>query len=218
MQSALQKPSHRATIRSQLVELLIQNDIAPGHHIAEDVIASTYGVSRTPVREALILLERQNLVVNEPQRGFFASTASFDGLRSYFDMAKWLYPILFQRGARNLRGELTHAAVTMISSEPTDDLGELMIRHYEFVRSIALAAQNAFAADTVIAGEAFHSMVRTNILKNCPASEIEEANQGLIDQDRTLCELIKSGDENALSEAVRTSIEASRSLLASQSF
>lgn len=48
----------------------------PGHRLIEETIAERFGVSRTPVREALRRLEQEQLVVYVPQHGF--STAEFD--------------------------------------------------------------------------------------------------------------------------------------------
>ena len=120
MPAALQKVSHRTSIQSDLLEMLIRNEISPGQHISEETLAATNGVSRTPVREALILLERQNLVVNEPNRGFFAASASLAGLRNYFDMASWLFPFLVQRAIRNLRGEITQPAADLQNADPDE--------------------------------------------------------------------------------------------------
>ena len=63
MSVAARQVCHRAAIREQILEKLILNEIPPGERIGEEDLAMEFGVSRTPVREALILLERQKLVV-----------------------------------------------------------------------------------------------------------------------------------------------------------
>ncbi len=217
MPAALQKVSHRASIQTDILEMLIRNEIAPGQHISEETLAATKGVSRTPVREALILLERQKLVVNEPNRGFFVAAASLAGLRNYFDMASWLFPFLVQRAARNLRGEMTQPAATLLNSSADEPAGDLLVKHFQFVSSIALAAQNPFAADTMIAGEAFHCMTRASILADCPPEVSQASNVQIIEQGHRLIDLLKAGDAEKAVESVLTAITDARTFLASQS-
>ncbi|MEM1064536.1 MAG: GntR family transcriptional regulator [Pseudomonadota bacterium] len=217
MPAALQKVSHRASIQTDILEMLIRNEIVPGQHISEETLAATKGVSRTPVREALILLERQKLVVNEPNRGFFAATASLAGLRNYFDMASWLFPFLVQRAVRNLRGEVTQPAATLLNASADEPSGDLLVKHFQFVGSIALAAQNPFAADTMIAGEAFHCMTRASILSDCAPEVSHASNVQIIEQGHRLIELIKSGDADKAVEGVLTAMTQARTFLASQS-
>ena len=54
-----------AALRAAIVE----NRYPPGHRLVEQRIAEELGLSRTPVREALRLLEAEGLVVSERNRG-----------------------------------------------------------------------------------------------------------------------------------------------------
>lgn len=48
---------------------IVENRYPPGHRLVEQRIAAELGLSRTPVREALRLLEAEGLVVSERNRG-----------------------------------------------------------------------------------------------------------------------------------------------------
>ncbi len=70
------------TIRGDLVQI-IQDEILgkkfkPGERIKEEVICEELGISRTPVREALVVLEQQGLVVHAPHRSCFVASFSSD--------------------------------------------------------------------------------------------------------------------------------------------
>ena len=56
-----------------LQEEIIAGRLAPATRLTEDEVAQTYGVSRSPVREALRLLERDGLVVKAPRRGIWVA-------------------------------------------------------------------------------------------------------------------------------------------------
>jgi len=65
-------PSRREvyeTLRRQVVSL----ELPPGTPLSENELAATMGVSRTPVRESLILLSREGLVQVFPKVGSFVS-------------------------------------------------------------------------------------------------------------------------------------------------
>src|SRR2546430_8168411 len=66
--------SQRVMLR--LREAIIDGEFALGAVISEEMIAQSFGVSRTPVREAMGLLQSQGLVVIRPQVGSFVFTPS----------------------------------------------------------------------------------------------------------------------------------------------
>lgn len=56
-----------------LEEEIIRGRLAPTTRLTEEEVAQAYGVSRSPVREALRLLERDGLVVKAPRRGIWVA-------------------------------------------------------------------------------------------------------------------------------------------------
>ena len=71
-----------ATLKSHLVSRLragiIGGKYRPGDRLNESKLARQYGVSRIPVREALMQLQEQGLVMNSPRRGMFVNSLSED--------------------------------------------------------------------------------------------------------------------------------------------
>jgi GntR family transcriptional regulator, rspAB operon transcriptional repressor len=67
-------------ITQLLRERIIKNHLAPGNRISETEIASTYNVSRQPVREAFIKLQEQGLLTVLPQRGTFVSKITYQAV------------------------------------------------------------------------------------------------------------------------------------------
>lgn len=64
-----EKRSLADDVSDRLREAIMRGQFAPGQRLREEWIAATMDVSRGPVREALALLERENLVVVRRNRG-----------------------------------------------------------------------------------------------------------------------------------------------------
>jgi DNA-binding GntR family transcriptional regulator len=78
----------RREVRRVLLDRILRGDIAPGSSIHESDLAIDLGVSRTPLREALLGLEREGFLRSEAGRGFFAAPLTAED-------AGELYPILW---------------------------------------------------------------------------------------------------------------------------
>jgi DNA-binding GntR family transcriptional regulator len=73
----IETPKSLATIVAQrLREAIIDGEFALGAMIPEETLAASFGVSRTPVREALNQLQLLGLVSIRPQRGSYVFEAS----------------------------------------------------------------------------------------------------------------------------------------------
>jgi DNA-binding GntR family transcriptional regulator len=64
-------PSLAATVAHRLRHAIIDAELALGSELSEAALATKLGVSRTPIREALTLLQQQGMVNIIPQRGTY---------------------------------------------------------------------------------------------------------------------------------------------------
>lgn len=69
-------PSLRESVFTHLKDLIIHNKLLPRAVIRVERLAVELGVSRTPVREALLLLEGERLVSSMPNQGFVVTEIS----------------------------------------------------------------------------------------------------------------------------------------------
>ncbi len=77
--SVMQYSSKSDIVCAMLRELIISGELSPSEPLRQRELASRFGVSQTPVREALRRLESEGLVVNDPHRGATV-TASRNGI------------------------------------------------------------------------------------------------------------------------------------------
>lgn len=67
-----------------------QFEYKPGDRISEVQLASTYGVSRTPIKHSLARLESDEIVFVKPQIGTFVSKIDTDHVHEFFTIRKLL--------------------------------------------------------------------------------------------------------------------------------
>ena len=88
--SHIQPISLREQVVEQVRTAIIEGRLKPKDHITEAVLTEQLGVSRTPVREALILLEREGLVMFAPNRGSFVRAFNARDIDEIFAMRTML--------------------------------------------------------------------------------------------------------------------------------
>ncbi len=66
----------RAQVYAILRDAIIRTELAPGRRLSENELATWLGVSRTPIREALVRLRDERLVSIVPQLGTYVSRIS----------------------------------------------------------------------------------------------------------------------------------------------
>jgi DNA-binding GntR family transcriptional regulator len=91
MQSLVLTPVDSSTTRTQQVvdEIrleILRNVLPPGARITEEGLAERYGLSRTPVREALRLLTRESLLVHAPRAYYEVASVNLDEMDDLYAM------------------------------------------------------------------------------------------------------------------------------------
>ncbi len=72
----IRESTTRWQVYAQLRNDIVALDLAPGQAISEAELAEVYGISRTPVREALIRLTEEHLIEVVPQLGTYVAMIS----------------------------------------------------------------------------------------------------------------------------------------------
>ena len=80
-----QRATHGSLIAEQLEKEIIDGTLLAGTKMDEKQIAGRFGVSRTPVREALMLLASRTLVERLPYRGVVVCDLSFERVEEMFE-------------------------------------------------------------------------------------------------------------------------------------
>jgi DNA-binding GntR family transcriptional regulator len=136
-------PAVRAETIADKVYAMLRHDVAagrfrPGARILEKALASRLGVSRTPIREALIRLEIEGVVVCTSRRSYNVRTLSVADVREIYDTlgilegaaARAACARLTDEDVRNLR-QLNKAMVAAAARAELPAFGELNRRFHD---------------------------------------------------------------------------------------
>ncbi len=80
----LSSPALYEQVAERLRSRIYAHDLAPGAWIDEQALALAYGISRTPMREALKVLAAEGLVQLKPRRGCYVTELSEQDLDEIF--------------------------------------------------------------------------------------------------------------------------------------
>ncbi|MEL7218492.1 MAG: GntR family transcriptional regulator [Pseudomonadota bacterium] len=72
-------------ISKRLLQDIATGGISAGQHLGAQQLADRYGVSRTPVREAMNILESSGFLVRQENRGFFVAEADTNAMSEALD-------------------------------------------------------------------------------------------------------------------------------------
>lgn len=119
-------PIQRRTLHDELVDrlrhMIVEGDLKPGEKLSEKDLSEFFGVSRTPLREALKVLGKEGLVSLVPNRGATVSKLTMADLEEAF-------PIM---GAlESVSGELACAHITDAEIAKLERLHNEMVEKYK---------------------------------------------------------------------------------------
>jgi DNA-binding GntR family transcriptional regulator len=78
---------------------IVSGQLRRGDRVTQEDVARDLGVSRIPVREALVALDREGWVTIEPHRGAFVAGVDEDWVRDHYDILGVLYGLAASRAA-----------------------------------------------------------------------------------------------------------------------
>ncbi len=110
-----------SNIRDQLIESIVNGDIAPGSKLSEPKLAQQFNSSRGPLREAIRQLESLNLVYHVPREGVKVVTLGLPQIIEIYQV----------RGV--LEGLAAGLAARHMETQEIDELHQLLALHEQYI-------------------------------------------------------------------------------------
>ena len=159
------KPIESTNLRSQIAanlrEAIYRGDFRPGDSIPEALVATQLRVSRAPVREAILLLEKEGLVTVQANRGAVIRslnpTEMAEIMSMRFRLESWALELAKPRITAEILSQLRDLYSRMLDAARAGDIRKFTNTDFSFHRLWWETSGNALLAETLhrIAGPVF---------------------------------------------------------------
>ena len=138
-------------VSRELREEILAGRLAPGQAINELDLASRYGVSKTPVREALRFMVQEGWIAVLPRKGYLVKRFALDDIREIFVLRRLLEPPMTAEAARRGDPQVIENLRRIIAEQADSDIDfdRLLRAASEFHIQIAQASHNVRAVRMV---------------------------------------------------------------------
>lgn len=174
--------------------MILQGEIKPGAMISLEDIASRFGVSRVPVRDAMRILEGEALVVSMPHVGYRVARLDISELEEIIGIRRILETDAITRAAERLTEEssreMAELLERMLELERAGDMSTWVDVHRRFHFVIF------DLADSSIEVRALHTLWNASDLYRSEYLQSERAREASGDQHQQLLEAVQSRDVN----------------------
>jgi DNA-binding GntR family transcriptional regulator len=195
-------PTAAETAHARLRAMILDNHLPPGAQRLEAELAVELGLSRTPVREAMLRLQQDGLVVVMPRHGMRVLPLSAADMRDIYDVLESLEPkaaeLLARRGLPPERLRPLHAACdAMEAAIAAEDRPAWAAADEAFHRGLLdLCGNRRLAAMVMQVWDQSHrARMLTLNLRPLPAASTAE--------HRAIMDAIAAGDGDAARERFR---------------
>ena len=188
-----------AAIRRKIVQL----DLAPGDVVREEALQDELGIGRTPIREALQRLARDQFVTVMPRRGMFVSSIDVSELSLLFETRAVMEPytarLACMRGTAAEWDEMERVIAQSVDAPGDAALLDVDRRCHEIIWH---AAGNRFLTDTLDVLYAQSDRVWHIYL-----ADVADTRHA-VDEHAGILTLLRSGDAQATGDAVAAHVNS----------
>jgi DNA-binding GntR family transcriptional regulator len=208
--------AHR--IADDLGVAIVDGELADGARIREEELAAHYAASRSPVREAIALLERRGLVRTEPRRGSYVVGQSLDVIADLFNMRAALVGLavryIVRRRDAAVLASLREAIAAVAAAAERSSVSALQVAHLgaDAARGIERHCGSSRLAQT-LSDHASHSGWGMIWRKRALDFQTPQRRRRYAEQYTLLAELIERGADHEAELLLRQMMFESRDIV-----
>jgi DNA-binding GntR family transcriptional regulator len=136
-------PSLKDTAADEIRRRVFSAELPPGSKIDQEGLARDLGISRVPVREALITLHDEGIVENIARRGAFVAPLSREDVHDHYRLIGLVSGLAAERAAEHItEAEVTQLRALAAGIEASGSVAEEEGLNHEFHRLINRAARS----------------------------------------------------------------------------
>ncbi|MFD5377064.1 GntR family transcriptional regulator [Streptomyces griseoincarnatus] len=192
-------PSRTQYVQEEIKRRILTGRLTPGQALVETDLAAQFGVSKTPVREALKTLAGTGLVVMSQYKGVTVRMVDADMAREVYDVRLLLEPEALKRAVR--RGaSLDDAREALTRADEATDTAERSLANREFHRALYLPCGNP------LLGRMLDEVRDQAALVSAVAWAADPSWEREADEHRVILDLALAGDADGAARALHAHI------------
>jgi DNA-binding GntR family transcriptional regulator len=125
---------------------IVAGTFEPGDLLRERELAAKYGVSKTPVREALTILAQEEMVKAVPRAGYMVTQLTTRDIQEIYDLRLVLEPMAARLAAERITEEQLQELERLASPSTRD---EAVVFNHQFHLEVARASGNSRLAKMI---------------------------------------------------------------------
>jgi DNA-binding GntR family transcriptional regulator len=110
---------------------IVRHELAPGFHLSVPALAGQFGISRSPVHEAVKRLVQEGLATEEPRRGAFVTVYSAPALMPLYEVRSALEGLAASLAAERASTETISRLASTLEEEADAIARDQMERHID---------------------------------------------------------------------------------------
>ncbi|MFI5801845.1 GntR family transcriptional regulator [Streptomyces sp. NPDC051561] len=138
-------PSRTQYVLEAIKHAILTGRLSPGSPLVESELAAQFGVSKTPVREALKTLAGTGLVVMSQYKGVTVRTVDTAMAHEVYDVRLLLEPEALRRSISR-KASLDDAAEALVRADEAADEAERSLANRDFHRALYVSCGNPLLA------------------------------------------------------------------------
>ena len=198
------KPKVKADIYQNIRQMILTGQVTPGDRLKEAELAKRFGLSRTPVREALHRLEVQGLLRHEPHRGMVVPTLDPQAVTELYVMREVLEGTAATLAAQHATDVEIDAMSVLIANDRKhpDDPERMAGNNRAFHGAIHRASHNRFLMQSLKALDESNALLGPTTLK------LEARRKQTIGEHEEIVTAIKNRDAAKAEQSMRQHLRA----------
>lgn len=205
IKTKLQRPKSLTSMaKEEIRAAIVDGGLAFGEQLSESVLADSLGISKTPVREALLQLKLEGLVDIEPQRGTFVFSLAERQVREICRFREVIetagLALAMELDAAQLARRLSAVLAGAASSQPSEVLAHKL--DGEFHTAILEACGNSYLKSAYQAIAPKIQALRARLPKH------NEHVDACLDSHAIIVALVRAGETAAALESLRSHIQS----------
>ena len=195
----------RDVVFNTLRNAILMGDIEPGERLMEVKLAEKLGVSRTPIREAIRMLELEGLVEMAPRKGAQVAKITKEDIKDVLEVRKVLEDLAIDLACDNIDAQeikkLEENMVRFQNAIKKNDIKEIAVIDVEFHEIIYISTKNKRLIQILSNLREQMYRYRFEYIKD------KETREVLVKEHKTIVEALKNKNKQGGKDAIKKHLD-----------